>query len=148
VSVYPQASTRQAAVLAELSRHDAAAAALEALLGARAAPSERLSEAEEAEARAQLRRQREKLAARRAPPPDHFKLLGLDRGCTAEEVRMDTSKHWGFFSLKKWGVADGRARNALRGPRRVGDTVSRQTDRQADEHARGLRGFRESPLEK
>ena len=82
-----QAHSRLASLLLEVRCGQAAVATLESLLQALPESS---STAEQCTARksAQQRLQEARTAARRGQKMHHYKLLGLERGCTAEEVSV------------------------------------------------------------
>lgn len=82
-----QAHSRLASLLLEVRCSQAAVATLESLLQALPENS-RTAEQRSARKSAQQRLQEARTAARRGQKLHHYKLLGLERGCTTEEVSL------------------------------------------------------------
>ncbi len=82
-----QAHSRLASLLLEVRCSQAAVATLESLLQALPENS-RTAEQRTARKSAQQRLQEARTAARRGQKLHHYKLLGLERGCTTEEVSL------------------------------------------------------------
>ena len=82
-----QAHSRLASLLLEVRCSQAAVATLESLLQA-LPESSRTAEQHTAQKSAQQRLQEARSATRRGQKMHHYKLLGLERGCTTEEVSL------------------------------------------------------------
>eukprot|EP00891_Asterochloris_glomerata_P007206 jgi/Astpho2/7206/fgenesh1_pg.00113_%23_41_t len=88
---FTKAHSRLASLLLEVRCSQAAVATLESLLQALPENS-RTAEQRSARKSAQQRLQEARTAARRGQKLHHYKLLGLERGCTTEEVRKAYKK--------------------------------------------------------
>ena len=129
-----QAHSRLASLLLEVRCGQAAVATLESLLQA-LPESSRTDEQRTAWKSAQQRLQEARTAARRGQKMHHYKLLGLERGCTAEEVGLHVAGQGGRDSCEAMCGA------APRLPPGVAVRVHMEVDAkplQAHGHARSL----------